>query len=159
MLSKVAGKGTYNDYYIKLVGGQNPASGDHGVKGMAGVETEQVLHWDPDIILLGNFDEAKPDDVYRKHAWRTVSAVRSHRVYKVPLGGYRWDPPSHESPLMWQWLSQVAFPNKGSSDLHDKITKYYQYFYDHTPTDRQLDQILRHDMNRKSAHYRQFAVG
>lgn len=25
-------------------------------------------------------------------------AVKSKRVYKVPLGGYRWDPPSQESP-------------------------------------------------------------
>jgi iron complex transport system substrate-binding protein len=153
---KVAGHGTYNDYYIKLIGGHNPAGGDHGVTGMDGVEAEQVLDWDPDIILLGNFDDAKPGDVYHKRAWRTMSAVRKHRVYKVPLGGYRWDPPSHESPLMWQWLSDIAFPHKGTSGLRDKVTKKYKYLYDHTPSAQQLDQVLRIDVNKESANYRQF---
>lgn len=153
---KVAGRGTYNDYYIKLVGGHNPAGGDNGVKGMSGIEAEQVLHWDPDIILLGNFDDAKPDDVYHKHAWRTISAIRKHQVYKVPLGGYRWDPPSHESPLMWQWLSQIAFPNKDRFNVRSKISNYYHFLYQHTPTGHQLDQILQLDANRKAAHYRQF---
>ncbi len=153
---KVAGRGTYNDYYIKLIGGHNPAGGDHGVKGMDGVGSEQVLKWDPDIILLGNFDDAEPTDVYHKRAWRTISAVRKHQVYKVPLGGYRWDPPSQESPLMWQWLSDIAFPHKKGAGLRDKVTKKYKYLYDHTPTEWQLDQVLRTDVNKKSANYRQF---
>ena len=60
---KVAGANTYNDFYIKLVGGTNPATGpDQGVQGpgMVGVDVEQVLAWDPEIILLGNFDAAMP---------------------------------------------------------------------------------------------------
>src|SRR5699024_6539034 len=109
---KVAGQGTYNDFYIDLVRGTNPASGDNGATGtgMVGVDVEQVLSWDPDIVLLGNFDDAMPDVVYSDPVWQDVAAVSSRRVYKVPLGGYRWDPPSHESPLTWRWLSHLAFP-------------------------------------------------
>ena len=59
---KVAGTGTYNDFYIGLVGATNPASGPGGLAtgGMVGVDVEQVVAWDPDIILLGNFDGALP---------------------------------------------------------------------------------------------------
>ncbi|MFC6707440.1 ABC transporter substrate-binding protein [Flexivirga alba] len=155
---KVAATGSYNDFYIKLVGGQNPASGPHGAPGtgMVGVDIEQVLSWDPDIILLGNFDAAMPDDVYQSAVWRDQTAVKTRRVYKVPLGGYRWDPPSHESPLMWRWLSMVAFPQQQPFDLGAEVRTSYKRFYNHAPTAAQLAQILWLKANGASSGYRQF---
>ncbi|MBO0890003.1 MAG: ABC transporter substrate-binding protein [Acidothermales bacterium] len=155
---KVATKNTYNDFYITLVGGTNPASGPHGLhgNGMAGVDVEQVLAWDPDIVLLGNFDAAMPDDVYGNKVLRDMSAVRTRRVYKVPLGGYRWDPPSQESPLMWRWLSLVAFPAGKRVDLRGEIVKDYRFLYGRTPTDAQIDEILWLEANGASANYKQF---
>jgi iron complex transport system substrate-binding protein len=155
---KVAAKGSYNDFYIKLIGGTNPATGPHGLagSGMAGVDVEQVLAWDPDIVLLGNFDAALPSDVYADKVLRDMSAVRTKRVYKVPLGGYRWDPPSQESPLMWRWLSMIAFPGGKPFDLRGEVVKDYRLLYGHTPTDAQLDAILRLSVNGASANYRRF---
>lgn len=159
---KVAGAQTYNDFYIRLVGGTNPASGPAPApaQGMVGVDTEQVLAWDPDIILLGNFDAAMPSDVYGQPVWKSLRAVRTRRVYKVPLGGYRWDPPSHESPLMWQWLSQVAFPGRSPwGDLRAQVVRDYTTFYGRRPTNAQMDEILWMKENAQSAHYDQFGAG
>jgi iron complex transport system substrate-binding protein len=155
---KVAGTGTYNDGYIAMVGGQNPASGPGGAtgKGMVGVDPEQVLAWDPDIVLLGNFDAALPKDVYESAVWRGLTAVKEKRVYKVPLGGYRWDPPSHESPLMWRWLNMVAFPSQQRYDLRADVVSSYQRFYGYQPTAAQVDDILRTATNDGSADYQQF---
>lgn len=150
---EVAGKDSYNDFYIDLVGATNPA---RELQGIVGVDIEQVLAWDPEIVLIGNFDPAMPDDLYGDDVWQTVSAVRSRRVYKVPLGGYRWDPPGQESPLMWRWLSAVAFPEQGGSDLRAQVRSYYRFLYDYTPTDRQIDEILWLDANAGSADYGQF---
>ena len=155
---KVAGTGTYNDGYIAMVGAQNPASGPGGAsgKGMVGVDPEQLLAWDPDIVLLGNFDAALPKDLYDSTVWRGLTAVREKRVYKVPLGGYRWDPPSHESPLMWRWLGMVAFPDEARYDLRADVVSSYQRFYGYQPTAAQLDAILRTATNDGSADYQQF---
>lgn len=155
---KVAGRNTYNDDYIKLVGATNPASGDGGARGvgMVGVDVEQVLAWDPEIVLLGNFDEAMPDDVYDNKVWQGVSAVRSRRVYKVPLGGYRWDPPGQESPLMWKWLTQIAFPGGQDTDLRGQIVSDYQFLYGYRPSNAEIDKILWTDANGESSNYRQF---
>ena len=155
---KVAGTGTYNDAYIAMVGGQNPASGPGGTsgKGMVGVDPEQVLAWDPDIVLLGNFDAALPRDLYGSAVWRGLAAVKDKRVYKVPLGGYRWDPPSHESPLMWRWLSMVAFPGQPTYDLRGDIVSSYGRLYGYQPSAAQLDSILRTATNDGSADYQQF---
>lgn len=153
---KAAGKGSYNDFYIRLVGGVNAAE---ELTGLASVDIEQVLSWDPDIVLLGNFDDAVPDDVYGDKVWGDVSAVKSKRVYKVPLGGYRWDPPSQESPLMWRWLFMLAHPKAKPYDLRGRVTSYYRFLYGHEPSDTQLDKVLWMELNGKSAAYSQFHAG
>jgi iron complex transport system substrate-binding protein len=154
---KVAAANSYNDFYIKLVGGTNPATGHDPLKGsgMVGLDVEQVLRWDPEIILLGNFDNALPQDLYADPVWQTVSAVRNRRVYKVPLGGYRWDPPGQESPLMWHWLSDIAFPQQQSL-LRNKVVEYFDFLYSHKPSAAELDRILWTTANAGSDHYRQF---
>lgn len=150
---KVAGSKTLNDDYITLVGASNAAA---EVTALADVDLEQVLSWDPDIIVLGNFDAALPKDVYGDRRWKDVAAVRSKRVYKAPLGGYRWDPPSHESPLMWRWLGQLAFPDGTDGGLRDKVLADYRYFYGKTPTAAQLSTILWTEVNGASADYEPF---
>ena len=151
----VQGAGSFNEDYIRLVGAENVSS---DVKGLVEVDLEQVLDWDPEIVVLGNFDEAMPDDVYGDRRWRDVAAVKERRVYRAPLGGYRWDPPSHESPLMWRWLSQIAFPDGSDGGLRDKIVEDYIYFYDHTPTPAEIDTMLWTKENGDSADYDQFSA-
>lgn len=155
---KVAATKTSDDFYITLIGATNAATGDDGVEGtgMVAVDTEQVLAWDPDIILLGNFDAAVPDDLYSDPVWSGLSAVRSKQVYKVPLGGYRWDPPSHESPLMWTWVAQVAYPDSAPTDLRAEIAEHYDLLYGQTPSPDQIDAMLWLEANAGSAHYEQF---
>jgi iron complex transport system substrate-binding protein len=154
---KAAAANTYNDFYIKLVGATNPATGPDPLPGagMVGLDVEQVLRWDPEVILLGNFDQAMPQDIYSDPVWQSVSAVRARRVYKVPLGGYRWDPPGQESPLMWHWLTDVAFPQERSG-LRGKVREYFQFLYNHEPSDDELNRILWTTANNESANYQQF---
>jgi len=155
---QVATTKSYNDFYIKLVGAQNPTVTAAGAPtGLVTVDKEQVLAWDPEIVLLGNFDAAMPSDMYANPVWKNLSAVKSGRVYKVPLGGYRWDPPGQESPLMWQWLSDVAFPQPKSS-LRADIVQYFTFLYGRQPTSAQIDKILWTDANEKSAGYGQFSA-
>jgi len=151
---QVAGADTFNNDYIKLVGAENAAEEITG--GFGTVDVEQVLRWDPDIMLLGNFDDALPKDVYENAVWKDVSAVRSRRVYRVPLGGYRWDPPSHETPLMWRWLADLAFPTRSVSSLRSAIDDDYAFLYGTRPTSTDIDKMLWTTANQASANYGQF---
>lgn len=58
---------------------------------------------------------------------------------------------------MWQWLSQIAYPNQQHADLRSQISSDYQFLYGHRPSNAQLDRILWMDANSKSANYHQFA--
>lgn len=152
----VAGKGTYADFCIRLVGGANPAAAHGGVAGTGGVDAGRLVAWDPEVVLVGNSDPATPADVYRRGELRGITAVRTKRVYKVPLGGYPWDPPSLESPLMWQWLTMVAVPTWTGFDLRAQIASDYRFLYGHAPTDAEIDTILWTRQNAASANYEQF---
>lgn len=151
---KVAGEGTYNDFYIKLAGGVNPA-GD--MNRFPDVSEEQIIAWDPEIILLNGFEsDLMPQHVYENEKLADVSAVKNRRVYKIPLGGYRWDPPNQESPLMWKWLTMVFHPDHFDWELRSEIAENYGWIYGHTPTERQIDGILRMPMNSGSQGYKRF---
>ncbi|MBB6174739.1 iron complex transport system substrate-binding protein [Nocardiopsis mwathae] len=149
-----AGAGaSYNHFVIDLVGGRNPAA-DLDTE-WATIDVEQLLEWDPDILLVGNFGPATPDAVYDDPALASLSAVRERRVYKVPLGGYRWDPPSQESPLMWSWLAGLVH-DSGAPGLRQEVVDTYAFLYGAEPTDAQLDTILNAEANSGSRGYDEF---
>lgn len=153
---KVAGTGTYNDFYINLAGGTNPAAEG---RGWQVVNAEQILAWDPEVILLNGFESAlTPQDVYDNPLLQGVSAVRDRRVYKVPLGGYRWDPPNQESPLMWTWLAMVLHPERVDWPLREMIRDNYTWIYGQTPSAEEVDGILRLETNAGAAGYARFAA-
>lgn len=152
---KIGGKNSYFDYFIKMVGGINPAE---EAPGESRINEEQLLTWDPDIILLNGFQSAlSPDDIYANKNLADVKAVKDRRVYKMPLGGYRWDPPNQESPLMWKWLAMLAHPETFSWDLRADIVKAYEFLYGRVPTQQDIDGILRMPMNASAANYARFA--
>jgi len=153
---RVAGTGTYNDFYINLAGGKNVAAGR--TSGFYDVSPEQILAWDPEIILVGGFDSATPQDVYNNPLFASVSAVVNRRVYKVPLGSYRWDPPSHESPLMWMWLADLLHPDVFDYELRAEMKDFYQWGYSYDLTQADIDGILHMPLNRDAAGYGQFAA-
>jgi iron complex transport system substrate-binding protein len=150
-----AGAGSYLDFAIRLAGGRNAAAALPGTA--ADVGYEQVLAWDPDVVLLGGFDEALPADLRRDPRWRALRAVREGRVYKFPLGGYRWDPPNHEAPLAWLWLHGLLHPGTPVRDLRAEMRGLYRSVYEYVLADGEIDRILRVEANAGALHYERLA--
>jgi iron complex transport system substrate-binding protein len=149
---RAAGTKTYRNFWITLAGGRNAAA---GVEGQNEVNAEQIIAWNPDVILLSAFDPATPAEIYANPAFANLAAVQNRRVYKVPHGGYRWDPASHESHLAWTWAAMLFHPEV-TFDLHGDMRSAYELFYGHTLTAAEIDAILRVDLNADSAGYDRF---
>lgn len=153
---RASGTGSYNDYYIRLAGGRNAAAELDGLKP---VNAEQIAAWNPDVILLNGFEsELGVNRIYDDPVLGATRAAVNKRVYKLPIGGYRWDPPSQESPLTWQWLATLLHPESVDFDLREEIVEWYGKLYGKTPTAEQIDAILRMEMNGASAGYERFAA-
>ncbi len=144
-LLRVAGEGNFTNYWIEQSGGTNPAkdlSGD-----ALNVDMEQMLLWDPDVIYIGNFTALQPSEILENKIegqdWSLLSAVQNKQVYKIPIGGYRWDPPGVETPLMVKWLATIQYPELfADMDIREEVSEFYQEVYNFTLTEEMLDEIL-----------------
>lgn len=147
-------KGNYNAWSIALAGGKNASA---ELNGTVSVNKEQIAQWNPDVIFLNAF-EAKLDInwVYKDPILSLTNAAKSTRVYKMPLGGYRWDPPNQESPLSWMWTANLLHPDIFKYDLRAEMKTAYKTLYNYDLTDGDIDNILWLKDQGASADYAQF---
>ncbi|MBO0898105.1 ABC transporter substrate-binding protein [Arthrobacter sunyaminii] len=144
-------KSSYMHYWMELAGGQNMAADNISAENV--VSAEQLITWDPEVITLGGFDARTPAEVYADKSLASVSAVRNRRVYKAPLGGYRWEVPCAESPLMWQWAAELYHPQLTGHTLRAAMAEKIAYLYNYEMSEAQIDAALRTELNRESAGY------
>lgn len=144
----IAGDGTFGHYWIARTGGINAAEelkGEHPAMIKAG-NFEDILHWNPDIIYLSNFEDTMPVDLYNNtidgQDWSNISAVQNNRVYRIPLGIYRWYPPSLDGPLMLKWMAQKNYPDLFEYDMEKEITSYFEEFHHYTLSEEEVKAIL-----------------
>lgn len=128
---KTSGVNFYGDYWINASGGKNVAG---ELSGMPQISMEQVYQWNPEYIFITNFSPYLPEDLYENtiegYDWSEVNAVKNRRVYKIPLGMYRWFPPSSDTPLCLQWMSKVLHPELfGDVDIDKEVAAYFRTFY------------------------------
>jgi iron complex transport system substrate-binding protein len=144
----------YNHFVIELAGGRNAAQ---GLRGFTPVNAEQIAAWNPDVILLNSFEDQLTTEFVTRHPILSLtSAARGNRVYKMPLGGYRWDPPSQESPLTWMWLAMLLHPERFDLDLRAEMRSAYRALYGHELTSAEIDEILRIATQGEAANYAAF---
>lgn len=140
----VAGKGFFGNQWLNATGANDVAEND--VQGRKDVNMEQIYNWNPEIIYLTNFTPIQPEDLYNNSIpgqdWSEVDAVKNKQVYKIPLGIYRWFPPSGDAPLMLKWLASKNQPELFDYEMNEEIRTYYKEFYDYDLTDEEIHNIL-----------------
>jgi iron complex transport system substrate-binding protein len=131
--------GSINVETIELVA-RNVAGGTRG--GLANVSIEQVLLWNPDIIVTIDQDFAA--NVLSDPAWAPVAAVRARRVHlspKLPFGWVDFPPSVNRLIGLW-WLGKILYPDLFPEDLRTLTREFYTRFYHITPSDAQIDRVL-----------------
>lgn len=140
----VAGANMHGNKWIKATGGIDVAEQD--VDGIKAVNMEQIYKWDPDIIYITNFTETQPEDLFNNSIqgqdWSQLKAVQNKQVYKIPLGIYRWYPPSGDAPLMLKWMAQKNHPDLFDYDMVEEIQTYYAKYYDYDVSEERVQSIL-----------------
>lgn len=110
--------------------------------GLATISIEQVLVWNPDVIVTIDQDFAarvKSDPV-----WEGVGAVRAGRVHlspKLPFGWVDFPPSVNRLIGLW-WLAKILYPERFPEDLVMLTRDFYRRFYHVTPSDAQIARVL-----------------
>jgi len=96
---------------IRRAGAENVAS---GLKGFwCDVSPEQVALWNPDVIFIGsskgNFGV---EMVYNSTQFKTVKAVKEHRVFAFPSNIGWWDYPAPHCVMGVIWAAKTMYPDR-----------------------------------------------
>jgi iron complex transport system substrate-binding protein len=106
------------------------------------VSHEQLLAWDPDIIIAQypRFYDA----LRRDRSWRRLSAVRNNRVYLEPASPFGWigDPPGVNRLIGLGWLSSLFYPEPTHEELRGMVCEFYDRFYRIRLTNARLNDLL-----------------
>jgi iron complex transport system substrate-binding protein len=132
--------GSINVEMIEFLGGNNVAGGERG--GLANVGLEQVVLWDPEIIVTNDPNFYR--EVWKLPVWNSVTAVRNKRVYLSPHLPFGWFdyPPGANRVIGLLWLSEILYPQLFRHDLKREMVEFYRRFYHQAPTDEQVAQLL-----------------
>jgi iron complex transport system substrate-binding protein len=121
---------------LRLVSADTPGSG------LARVSIEQVLAWDPDVILT--IDREFAARVHEMPMWQAVRAVRERRVHlspRLPFGWIDFPPGVNRLPGLW-WLGKMVFPEAFPEPLAAIARDFYRQFYGVQLDNAQIDRVL-----------------
>jgi iron complex transport system substrate-binding protein len=119
---------------------QNVAGETRG--GLGNVSIEQVLVWNPEVIVTIDQDFAAK--VYSDPAWSTIAAVRARRVHlspKLPFGWVDFPPSVNRLIGLW-WLAKILYPDLFPENLSLLTREFYEKFYHVRVTDQQIERVL-----------------
>ncbi len=136
--------GSRHSALIRMCGGINVA--DCPLKqgmGLTQVSMEQVLQWNPDVIIAEQ--RQIYDAIGKNPLWAGIEAVRTNRIYLTPRGPFCWfdRPPGAGTILGILWTAMKLHPDRFQDiDLRDITRRFYADFYHYRMTDVELNQLL-----------------
>lgn len=132
--------GSINTEILEAAGGRNVAQDGGGRIG--NVSPEQVLAWNPDVIVT--LDPAFAQTVRTDPLWRDVTAVREGRVYVAPLQPFPWfdAPPGVNRLIGLRWLAGLLHPKDFPEPMPAVVRDVYQRFYHVDLDDGQVAALL-----------------
>lgn len=140
---------------IDLVGGKNVVDSGYQGNTTSGIQVsiEQVISWNPDIIIT-----ADPDfysKVYSDSNWAQINAVKNKEVYLSPQSPFKWfDRPVGANMIIGvPWTCKVIYPDDYKDiDMVSATKEFYSSFYHFDLSDDDAKQILR-DSGLKESNF------
>jgi iron complex transport system substrate-binding protein len=132
--------GSINVETIEFLGAHNVAGERKG--GLAVVSIEQVLLWNPDVIVTIDRDFAA--SVRSDPLWTPIAAVRAGRVHlspKLPFGWVDFPPAVNRLIGLW-WLAKILYPEQFPEDIRALTRDFYRRFYHVALSDEQIARVL-----------------
>lgn len=136
---------------LDYAGGRNVATVQYGEKTVSShtaISMEQLMRWNPEIILACGFEafnsKALQQKILRDPRWKSLRAVKTGQVYQVPASPWLWldRPPSVNQLLGVIWLAKLLHPDRFRYNVEDAVSNFYVQFYHHRLSAAELNALL-----------------
>ena len=116
--------------------------------GLGEVTMEQVLEWNPDILVINT---GTPEEIYESRRWRAIKAVKEKNVFYQPTGIFIFNRPTAESAVLYPlWLAIKAYPERFKDvSITEKVKEFYKDVMQAELSDRQAAKIIAGDFKMK----------
>ncbi len=130
------GRDTLIDDWIRRAGGRDVAAEIKGT--LQPITAEQIMRWNPDIIIVGGQDERPKDDPAA-----ATPALKGYRVVRNPSGAYQWDRHGPEFALQLLWAAKLLHPNRFRDlDLARETAGFYRRLYGYAMSPQEVASVL-----------------
>ena len=146
---ETAPAGSSHGQIIDLVNAVNVADLELGDGSRVQISAEQLLAWDPDVIIVNGEPKADmtgsaaAEAILADPLFATLKAVQNGAVYGTPNAPFSWvdRPPGPNRIVGMRWLSGLIYPEYLDYDMDEAVREFFQLFYHVELTDEQLTQL------------------
>lgn len=146
---ETAPAGSSHGQIIDLVNAINVADLELGDGSRVQISAEQLLAWDPDVIIVNGEPKADmtgsaaAEAILADPLFATLKAVQNGAVYGTPNAPFSWvdRPPGPNRIVGMRWLSGLIYPEYLDYDVDEAVREFFQLFYHVELTDEQLTQL------------------
>ena len=139
--------GSWHGEVIDIVGGYNVAKVEvGGIKGKTKISIEQLLSWDPELIIAWDDERGGYySQIFKDSIWKDINAVKNHRVYAIPNRPFNWfdRPPSVNRILGIKWLGSLLYPDVFNYDIEKEVREFYSKFYHYDLSNEEIEELLK----------------
>ena len=146
---ETAPAGSSHGQIIDLVNAVNVADLELGDGSRVQISAEQLLAWDPDVIIVNGEPKADmtgsaaAEAILADPLFATLKAVQNGAVYGTPNAPFSWvdRPPGPNRIVGMRWLSGLIYPEYLDYDVDEAVREFFQLFYHVELTDEQLTRL------------------
>lgn len=146
---ETAPAGSSHGAIIELVNAINVADLELGDGSRVQISAEQLLAWDPDVIVVNGEPKADlpgasaADAIMNDPTYANLTAVKEGKVYGTPNAPFSWvdRPPGPNRIVGLRWLSALIYPDYIQVDVDDAVKEFFSLFYHVDLTDEQLANV------------------
>jgi len=113
-------------------------------QGMTAVSIEQIINWNPSVILVSGQAPANYNAILTDASWKNIKAVKDGKVYYTPVAPFNWfdRPPNVMRILSVSWFANKIYPDYVKIDTNQEIKDFFKLFYNDALTDSDVQALL-----------------
>lgn len=148
---ETAPRGSQHAQILDAINAVNVADLELGDGSRVQISAEQLLAWDPDVIVVNGEPKADKsgssaaEDILSNPDYASLKAVQDQKVYGTPNVPFSWvDRPAGPNRLIgMRWFSALIYPEYIKCDINEEIHKFFDLFYHVDLSDEQLENVLK----------------
>ena len=148
---ETAPRGSQHAQILDAINAVNVADLELGDGSRVQISAEQLLAWDPDVIVVNGEPKADKsgssaaEDILSNPDYASLKAVQDQKVYGTPNAPFSWvDRPAGPNRLIgMRWFSALIYPEYIKCDINEEIHKFFDLFYHVDLSDEQLENVLK----------------